>query len=230
MNRPGIAIRVVLLLLSSGTLSCSHIAHRANVREGINMSLMGASSWEAYDPPNKDYYRRQDPDVDFLESGWTDYQFSAGYAWQLRNKRKLMPYVSFGVIEDGFPIPSASLYYQATSEDSPSSAGIGLTIGVDPLLYLMWGRDFVKNSKGRGKLGMDLASGFGSGPAILVDSRIFYQLDLLSFGLFAEYRYFPGVLETCVENCDYTNYVKSRLSFGIILIHAPGKHRVESSD
>lgn len=214
----GLAISVVC---ASG---CSHVGHRANVREGVNISMMGAPSWETYDPPNRDYYRTFEPDVDFSKRGRTDYQISWGYAWRLRNERKLMPLVSFAMSSKGSSyFPSAGLYYQATSDDSPSAGGIGVIIGLDPMLYLIWGRDFVRSSEGRGKFGIDLAFGYGSGPSYMIDYRIFYQLNIISFGFFTEYRYFPGVLETCDENCDYTNYLKSRWSFGIILIHAPGK-------
>lgn len=231
MNRPGIAIPIALAFMTVVAMNCSHISHRAKVREGVNISVMGAPSRETYDPPNKDYYRRFEPEIDFAGEGGTDYQISGGYAWRLRNDRKLMPQLTFAVSsKHGSYLPSAGLYYQATIDSSPSSAGIGVIVGLDPMIYLMWGRDFFKDSRGRGKLGADLALGYGWAPAFLIDSRISYQLDIISFGLLAEYRYFPGVLETCVENCDYTNYVKSRLSVGIILILASGKHGAQLDD
>ena len=135
-----------------------------------------------------------------------------------------MPQVNLTLSSEGnFPLPLVGLYYQATTDDSPSSAGIGMIIGVDPMVYLLWGRDFTKNDNSKRKIGMDLGVGFSAGPSILLDYKLLYGTDVISLGLFTEYRYYPGTLDTCYDNCGYTNYLKSRWSFGLILIHSPNK-------
>jgi hypothetical protein len=91
------------------------------------------------------------------------------------------------------------------------------------MIYLIWGRDFLKNRDPYGKIGMDLAFGAGVGGSLLVDSKLFYNFELGSIGFYTQYRYYFITLDTCFENCDYTSYLKSRWSFGLILIGSPGK-------
>ncbi len=220
-NRIILAGLTIAVVCASG---CSHIAHRADVEEGVNVSLMAAPSLVTYDPPDDHYSRIYGPENDYSEMGWTDFQMSLGYAWKFRNNRKLMPQVNLvKSSEGGSPFFSAGLYYQATPDDSPQAAGIGAIIGLDPMVYLIWGRDFVKNEYSKRKVGIDLGLGFGTGPSFLLDYKLLYGHELLSLGFFTEYRYVLGYLNHCNEFDDYNCFIKSRWSFGIILIHSPGK-------
>ncbi len=198
-------------------LCCSHIGHRARVKKGVNVSVLVAPSRETYDPPGTHWSRTGYAGNDFSEQGRTDIQISSGYAWKLRNNRKLMVQANFA-LADGYYFPSTGLYYQATTDDLPVAAGIGVIIGQDPLLYLLWGRDFSNCSDCPTGAGLDIGLGFGTGASYLVDARFFYRFGNIQLGAFTEYRYYRNVLVLCTENCDYDSYLKSRWSFGVIFI------------
>ena len=222
MGKLTVSARWLFVLFLLASLGCSHIAHRANVNEGVNFSVLAAPSHETYDPPNRDYYNTYEPDTKFSGRGRTDFQISCGYAWKLRNTRKLMTQLNFAIApEDGQYLPSAGIYYQASPDYSESAAGFGALIGVDPVGYFIWGRDFAENSDGWNNAGVDIAVGMGSGPSYLANAMLFYRHRHFQLGLFSEYRYFSKPFDLCDENCDYSDYIKSRLSFGIIFI--PGE-------
>ncbi len=180
---------------------------------------MASPSWETYDPPDTYWYQTYYADNDFSEQGRTDFQTFWGYAWQLSNSRKLMIQANFAVAyESGYYFPSTGLYYQATRDDSPYAVGIGTIIGLDPMFYLLWGRDFSDCADCKTRLGLDIGLGFGTGPSYLIDAKFFYKFKNAQLGIFSEYRYFPNVLDLCIENCDYDDYLKSRWSFGVIFM------------
>jgi hypothetical protein len=180
---------------------------------------MAAPSYETYDPPNRDYYQIYEPGIEFSGRGRTDYQISWGYSWKLKNTRKLMPQINIALAPgSGDYLPSGGIYYQATADYSPAAAGFGTIIGADPMAYFIWGRDFAEDEDYVNKAGFDMALGIGTGPSYLIDAKLFYRMTHFQLGLFAEYRYFSKTLDLCVDNCDYKDYIKSRLSFGVIVI------------
>ncbi|MEE9555160.1 MAG: hypothetical protein V3W18_12790 [candidate division Zixibacteria bacterium] len=55
-------------------INCSHVAHRADVEEGANVSLIAAPSRETYDPPDPpDYEDTEPPTFEPTYYDWPDF-------------------------------------------------------------------------------------------------------------------------------------------------------------
>lgn len=214
-----IYLPTMLIFVISG---CSHIAHRARVDEGVNMSAFVMPNYETYDPPRTPYFDENRPE-DLGRYARTDCQFFLGYGWKTKNDRRLMVQLIMGSTVwrswDGFfPIGSAGIYYQGTPSDSPYALGFGAVVGPDPLLYGLWGRDFGGNSVEDPEYGIDIGAGIGLIPSVMLHAKITKDLGHFDLGFLGEYRRFWGPLDIHYESANFDDYISSQLFFGIILI------------
>jgi hypothetical protein len=207
-----------LILSLSG---CSHIAHRADINEGLNMSGFVTPDYETYDPPETARFE-EDRSDGLVHYARTDFQVFLGYGWRVKDDAKLMIYCNMaGTVlktSEALPMASAGLYYQGTPSDSPYDMGFGALIGPDPLFYALWGRDFGGANPEDKKYGIDIGGGFGLIPSVLLHLKISRDLGRFRLGFMSEYRRFWGALDTHYEQSDFDDYILSQLYFGIILI------------
>jgi hypothetical protein len=211
-NPSFIPLPVILLCLFA--LSCSHVAHRAGVEPGMNASLM-------IGPTLNNYHIGDDVAKDDRPDKYnTDTQVSIGYAWKIKEKKRLMvqwiangyrPSINGG--GDFIPVSTGfDIYYQGSGDST--NAGIGLMIGLDPKLYLMWGKDY-RNPASNFRTGLDFGLGFGLNISLIPQLMYTVRYKSLQTSLLMEYRLFGSSYTPCDENCD-DEYLKSRFSVGIV--------------
>ena len=202
-------ILCIFAILFFFTLSCSHVAHRAGVEPGINASVMVGPSYNTYSPSwaNKDNERHS-----------TDTQLSLGYAWRIHDKKRLMLQWMANSWDTKISERSTwlstgfDIYYQGSSK--PNNAGIGLVVGYDPKLYLMWGRDY-GNPASDFRTGLDFGLGFGLNVSIIPQLMYTVRYKSLQTSVMIEYRMFANSFVLCDENCD-NEYLKSRLITAVV--------------
>lgn len=203
-----IAFGLIIILLFF-SLSCSHVAHRAGVESGVNASVMVGPSYNTYSPAsaNKDHERHT-----------TDTQVSIGYAWKINEKKRIMvqwmanSWDSRISERNSWLSTGLDIYYQHKSE--PTNAGVGLVVGYDPKLYLMWGRDY-GNPQSKFGTGLDFGLGFGIDVSIIPQLMYTVKYDYLQTSLLVEYRLFVNSFSICDENCD-NEYLRSRLIMALV--------------
>ncbi len=217
LKRSRVALLSVAILLGISAFNCSHIGHRAGVEPGWNTSVLYAPSYERYDPP------RRWPDWNEKLSGYghTDVQFDLGHAWEFNNGQKFLLQGMFSL--NPHFAPSLDLYWQFSSAPEYSNGGIGLILGVDGMIYALWGRDILGRAHDDFGVGVDAGLAFAAGPSFMGQPMISFRYKSLKAGLFAEYRYYTRVLDICDENCGYDSYIRSRLVVGVILFLSPAR-------
>lgn len=207
-------LAVAIVMLGACLSGCGHVAHRAGVEPGFNASVMLAPTYETYHDPPQDYWEQK------KSPGWaeTDVQGNLGYAWDIGQGRRLLVQGVILIFRDAdIPIPhSIDVYYQAKA--GKANAGVGVMLGMDPRLYLLWGRDYGPPEK-RFRSGLDFGLGFA--PAgISVIPQVTYSLSHGAFrpSLLLEYRYFLSNKEIfCFDNCSDADNPRSRLSIGLFV-------------
>lgn len=190
----------------------SHVAHRARVEPGPNISVLYGPMYHTYFAPPPDYWEPQ------KEAGREsrDLQMNAGYAWKIKQDRRLLiQAVLLSDFEQALILHSFDFYYQTKS--FPSNGGIGIMLGLDPRLYFMVGRDYGKAHKTFGT-GLDFCIGFGlAGISVIPQFMYTVRLYNLQATLTAEYRYFLTDADICDENCSQADNIHSRLFVGMII-------------
>jgi len=165
--------------------SCSHITNRARVDEGVNISTYVIKDYETTDPSEGSWEGQEDTGVS-TEYLRTDYLVNLGYAWRLRNERKMMIYLNMATADrDPFRfMPALGFYYQATPDSLPYAAGVGAIVLVDPLIYAIWGRDIADFVE------IDMAGGFSLIPSIFAHMKLLKKFGPVQLGVIGEYRRF----------------------------------------
>jgi hypothetical protein len=205
-----------LVLLIMG---CSHITHRARVSEGINMSAYAMPTYETYDTDEALEYEQGKPHKS-IEYRRTEYQFCWGYAWKLKNGRKILLNLNSATVDRdplGF-MPSIGVYYQGTTDDLHYAAGFGAVVSPDPMIYWLWGRDLGRTDKSGSIAEINLGAGLGLWRSYLLHFKLLKRMGPFRAGFIGEYRRFWEPLDLYYGDGGYRNDVKSQLYLGIILI------------
>jgi hypothetical protein len=159
----------VLLLLT--VVGCSHVVHEANIKEGLNGSVLIVPKRST--------------------SGNYGYsQFGLGDGFELKNGKKLLLMSTAALYRDGyekhFQFTGLDLYYQ--TKTTPAYAGIGAVLGLDPRIYFMWGVESNKNDSRY--FSRNYAVGWGVVGSVNVQASLIYHIKATNIGLFGEYRYY----------------------------------------
>lgn len=204
-----------LFILISG---CSHVAHRAGVEPGPNVSVLYGRSYERYDPPRQ----WEDPSEKLSGYGLSALQVNWGHAWRLKNGDKFLLQGVFAPIQSTpYFLPSLDMYWQFSSQPQYSDGGFGTILGLDPMLYFLWGRDFIGRYNGKFSSGVDVGMGIAAGWSFLGQVTWSVKYGSMQAGIGAEYRYYTQVLNLCVDNCGYDAYIRTRWVFSIIITRLP---------
>jgi hypothetical protein len=154
------------------------------------------------------------------ESSWRarDFQWNAGYAWQLKNGKRLLAQAIFNQTlgkHDGTNLlPSAGVYYQ--TKVGPNSRGMGLLIGLDPRFYFIWGRSYGQ-TWAQWRTGLDFTLGFGIFEAPVMPQLMYSaKYKNVQVSAMAEYRFF--ILNTIIGIGDSPEFesLHSRMCVGLV--------------
>ena len=212
-----VKIAVLQMITSAFTvLSCTHVVHRAGVEPGINASVMIGPTYNTYSPSSANHDS---------ERYIRDTQLSVGYAWRIKQTHRLLVQWNANSMtsrdsdrdtwsSSGNNIYSTGLdiYWQGSSE--PTNSGVGLVLGLDPKLYLMWGRDY-GNPGAKFRTGLDFGLGFGFNVSIIPQLMYTVRYKSLQSSILIEYRMFANSINLCDEGCD-NEYLRSRLMFAVV--------------
>lgn len=177
-------------------LSCTHVAHDANVKEGAQASVMIV-------PP---FGIGNDCDLHYVQG-------NLSYGYRLKNGRKFSTAFYLGAFYDSNDdkfryYPAFDFYYQ-TGYKKPYG-GFGFIAGVDPSLYYMWGNEWVSEDSTT-----SFASSYQAGIGILGSLNLQYKptwyFKNWFLGPLIEYRYL-FIKTDSIENSS-SRYIRGHMIF-----------------
>jgi hypothetical protein len=174
--------------------------------------------YETYDPPDR-IWDSGEGSYRSLQYSRTEFQIGWGYAWRVKNDRKVMLNLNTATafrFRYSF-VPSIGVYYQQTPDDLPYASGIGAIILPDPTVYWLYGRD-LGGSDGNKIAEIELGAGFALYPSLLFHLKLLKRFGPFHAGVIGEYRYFWPSTGLSLRDEGFRDYVRSQLFFGFILI------------
>jgi hypothetical protein len=155
------------------------------------------------------------------ESSWQtrDYQWNIGYAWQLKNGKRLMAQAllvrTVSDDDETSPLPSIDVYYQTRT--GASSGGMGLIVGVDPRFYFIWGRGYGRLGA-PWRTGLDFSLRFGIlGAPVMPQLMYSFRYKRLQLSALAEHRFFFLNTNIGIEDSPEFDNIRTRLFVGLAL-------------
>jgi len=190
--------KIIIILITINFLSCAHVAHDADVEEGIQASMM-------LFPTN----------ALATDKAFNHTQWNISYGHKFKNGRKSsigLYLVSTRGDNRWTYLPSLDLYFQ--NRYSNPYGGFGVIVSMDPSLYYMWGSKWQNNNSRA--FAMSYLTGIGIIGSFNLQMKLSWQFENVYFGPSIQYRYI-FMQAPQLENSSNTGSIGHLISIGIVV-------------
>lgn len=184
-----IKLTTYIIILSSLLLfKCSHVAHDANVKEGVQASVMFIPTYK-FDN----------------QAAWSYFQGNLSYGKRFKSGRKFSTSLYLMADYDRNDkkyryLPALDFYYQRKTCNPYS--GIGFVAAIDPFIYYMCGNEWYNEDST--SFALSYQAGYGITKFLNFQIKSTWYLKHVHFGPMIEYRY-TFMKTDRIENSSYHN-------------------------